>query len=645
MERREEERRRAREEQRRQEALERQQEEERRLQREEERRQEALRQAREFEAALEAARLQREALLERVRNQRRAERRETLRQRSRQAALLEVLREANRRERREAADEAQRSEAARQTRLDEQRTAEQAEIRLAEARSGRREEDQARQRESGRREESRQQRLEDRREEQRRAERDDERRAEARQGRLEEQREAEREAQRETERDDERRSVARRDRLEERREEDRARRQEAERREEASQQRLEEQREVEQRAERNEERRAEARQARLDERGEAEREAASESERRSAARERQASRQASPRDPLQDNIASGVLSGALPWLRATGSRIATPGGEPVVLRGVNLLGLDAAGPHPERGFAAGAGISEATVDAALGWGGNVIRLAINRDRVLNGYGRFGPWEYLADLDRVIERAASRGAYTLLSLRRLDDFTVFGTRPGPDGAESLNFIAPQPDYDTIGMWRILGERYADEPAVLFDLFTSPHAALGDDLTGFDTDWPLWSFWVRLMVADLRRVHPRALCFVSGLDWATDLSGLPVIGTGGRPIPNLVYAAHLTPRQGGLKPPALALARKHPLFVSEWGGGPADTAWGERMARTFRAEGFGWTAAHWNAEPLLARTVGGRVLPTPFGAVVRRALAMPDERVEEMAPGREPLPVVP
>jgi hypothetical protein len=116
---------------------------------------------------------------------------------------------------------------------------------------------------------------------------------------------------------------------------------------------------------------------------------------------------------------------------------------------------------------------------------------------------------------------------------LDDVTVFGTRPGPGGERLPNFIAPMPDYDSIGMWRVLGERYASEPAVLFDLYTAPHPPLEDDLSGFTSDWDLWTLWVQVIAADLRRLHPRALIFVSGL---VDGTGWAVSHSARLAIPN-------------------------------------------------------------------------------------------------------------
>jgi hypothetical protein len=81
--------------------------------------------------------------------------------------------------------------------------------------------------------------------------------------------------------------------------------------------------------------------------------------------------------PLNDRIPSGTLSGALPWLCTTGNQITIADGQPVLLRGVSLLGLDSAAPDAAEGFAAGAGLSEAVIAQMLDWGSTVLRVAIN----------------------------------------------------------------------------------------------------------------------------------------------------------------------------------------------------------------------------------------------------------------------------
>jgi hypothetical protein len=385
--------------------------------------------------------------------------------------------------------------------------------------------------------------------------------------------------------------------------------------------RLEERRDADQVAAQAEERRAAARQARQEEARAAEQEGARAEMRRTAA--------GRARSALEDRIPSGALSGTLPWLRVNGTQIATLAGMPVALRGIGLLGLESAPPDPEAGFAAGAGITPATIAGILDWSANVIRVAINRARVLDGSPPWTGWNYLADLDDIIQQASAGGAYTMLSLHRLDDLSVFGTWTGPAGEAVPNHLAPQPDYDTIGLWRLLGERYSEEPGVLFDLYTAPHPRLDDDLSGFDSTWELWRPWVSMMVAELRRVHPRALCFVSGHNWATDLSGFPMPGTEGDPIPNLVYAVHLTPRQNNPWPALRAWTRRLPVVITEWTCGPSDATWAERTADILRGEGLGWVASPWTGAAPLVRTDSGRPRPTAFGAVVRRAIALAGE----------------
>jgi hypothetical protein len=417
--------------------------------------------------------------------------------------------------------------------------------------------------------------------------------------------------------------------LEQRQQEEQAAERQESQRESIRQQRREEERAAEQAAAR----RMAAQQAQLEQRQQEEQTQARRSMMREANRAaRQESGVQTPTpasNPLQDRIPSGILSGTLPWLQVSGNRIVNPLGDPVTLRGVNLLGMENAEPDSESGFAAGAGITEETIATILTWGVNVIRVAINRSRVLNGYGEWSGWDYLTDLDSIIQQAASGGAYTLLSLRQLDDVTIFGTTTDTNGQRVPNYIAPQPDYDAIGMWRLLGERYADEPSVLFDLYTAPHAPLPDDLTGYDSDWDLWTLWVQMMVAELRRMHPRALCFVSGLANGTDIRGFPILGTANQAIPNLIYTVHLYPQFGGLRPDMQTLHRTYPLFVTEWGGRYTNLTWGERIAQSLQASAIGWTAAHWNAEPLLANRVKQQIIPTAFGLVVQRALALTGE----------------
>ena len=233
-------------------------------------------------------------------------------------------------------------------------------------------------------------------------------------------------------------------------------------------------------------------------------------------------------------------------------------------------------------------------------------------------------DHVVELDRIVEQVASHGAYTVLSLRTLGDAT-FGTLPDGSGGRVPNEVAPRPDHDFIGLWRALGERYADEPAVLFDLFAAPHAALPDDLTGLDADWDRWSLWVRVAVAEIHRAHPRAVCIVAGLAWGTDLGGFPILGTANEPIPNLVYGATVSgDRQG---PPLRALAGRLPILVTELDVPAAAFA---TRAAALAALGIGWLATARTDRPFVAPARGGRLEPTVLGTSIRRVITAIPER---------------
>ncbi len=339
-------------------------------------------------------------------------------------------------------------------------------------------------------------------------------------------------------------------------------------------------------------------------------------------------------DPLVDPIPSGVLSGSLPWLRVEGTRLVTLAGHPVTLRGVNVAGL---GP-PDRGHdLVAAGLDEAGLEALLALGAGTVRVPIDRDRLLVGDGDRSGLDHLAELDRVIDQVASAGAYTILSLRTLGDAT-FGTVADGSGGLIPNLIAPQPDFDCIGLWSRLGERYASEPAVLFDLFAAPHAALPDDPSGTDTDWDRWALWIRLTVARLRLVHPRAVSIVAGLEWGTDLGGFPVLGTANEPIPNLVYGATLSADRPD--PPLRVLASRLPILVTEFETAAAAAA---VRAASLAAMGVGWIVAARPDRPLVAAVRGGRFEPTVLGTSIRRAIAAIPER-PLVEPLRRPAPAL-
>jgi endoglucanase len=157
-------------------------------------------------------------------------------------------------------------------------------------------------------------------------------------------------------------------------------------------------------------------------------------------------------------------------------------GRQVTLKGVVRSGLEYSSPD-DGGSLLKAGITTQEIQEMAGaWGAKIIRLPFNQEWALRAEG-YNPEPYLAALDFVIEGAAALGTYTLLDLQWLDSRTPRGSNN--DG--TINFVPPLPNVESIELWRRLAVRYAEEPAVLFNMFNEPHDAASDDpvpLLGID-----------------------------------------------------------------------------------------------------------------------------------------------------------------
>jgi endoglucanase len=352
----------------------------------------------------------------------------------------------------------------------------------------------------------------------------------------------------------------------------------------------------------------------------------------------------------------GGLSAGLPRLGTIDRYVVSVRtGERVRLRGVNRSGLEYATPDPPggaRGFLEAVGISEEEIATiAREWGANVIRIPFNQDFALNGSRGRSADDYLDALDRVIGWAARHGCYTLLDLQWLDAERVFGTTNG----FTPNRVPPLPDASSVTLWETMARRYAEEPAVLFDLFNEPHDLLSDDphellgiypggliapIAGRRVGMKQWQPWAHHLIAAIRVHHPHALIFVSGVGWAHDLRGMPLTDNTGAPLKNIVYSTHVypwltTPRvplpwpwhrlEDGWERAFGHLADRVPVFAAEWGGEPGDLAWGARLHRYLEAREIGWTAWSWSDWPhLVADARRGDHSPTAFGELVRDAL---------------------
>jgi endoglucanase len=274
----------------------------------------------------------------------------------------------------------------------------------------------------------------------------------------------------------------------------------------------------------------------------------------------------------------------LRWLSTKGNRIVDDMDRTMVLRGVNRSGLE----YNKKGNKIGE--TEIRFICAE-WKAGIIRIPFNEDWILNDP------SYNRRLDRVIGWIVSNGAYALLDLQ---------------WENTRIRIAGMPDEKSADMWKMLAGRHRNNPGVLYDLHNEVH----------DTTWEAWRDRAGLIIKAIRSVHPKALVFVSGLDWAYDLRGWEE-----KPLPfeNVVYSTHPYPFKG--EPWAWdkyfgSLAERFPVFVGEFGGSERDLEWGAKLIAYLDSKNLGWAAWSWVDQPVL--TLRDRRTPTAFGRLVLSAL---------------------
>jgi hypothetical protein len=280
---------------------------------------------------------------------------------------------------------------------------------------------------------------------------------------------------------------------------------------------------------------------------------------------------------------AGLESPELPWLRTEESELVAWGGEPFLLRGVGVRGLDeaVAGGLPLREALA---LDDGNLEQlSERWGANVVRLPFAAETIAAAD--------LTGLDELVGALTASGVYTLLALE-----------PPIAGGET-----PLPDAETHRAWRLLAERYQGEPGALFE----PYAATAPLADG-------WQAAARELVHTIRSRHQSSLLL------------LPKSGGELGPLHNLVYAVRLAPGSGTrLDERFAAFAARQPVLVSDWReegldpAGPATTT-----AGLLERHRLGWCAGNWNAHPrLVADAAANRLAETRFGLAVRRALAAP------------------
>ena len=241
-----------------------------------------------------------------------------------------------------------------------------------------------------------------------------------------------------------------------------------------------------------------------------------------------------------------------PQLKTSGNQLVTGDGKSVQLQGLNICNLSIR-PDEEHKILWSAHV------ALDEWHANIIRLPV-LDSFWFGRGRGTATSndadaYRAIADKVIRMAAGRGAYVLFDLHR--------------------YLTP--DQSCVDFWKDAAPRYANNPAVLFDILNEPH----------DTTWDVWrnggvvhlkgknphditGVGMQALVDAVRGTGAKNIIVAGGLSYAFDLTGVvngyALDDKGGDGI---MYATHFYNWHGNWAKHILGAAAKYPVLVGECG----------------------------------------------------------------------------
>jgi endoglucanase len=335
---------------------------------------------------------------------------------------------------------------------------------------------------------------------------------------------------------------------------------------------------------------------------------------------------ASPADNPDNNL-------PLP-LKVVGTKIVNSRGETVLLRGVNAASLEWSSDGQGR-------ILTSVKTAIQDWHVNIIRLPLSQDRWFGkGPEQMGdPASYRALIHQVVDLCATNQCYIILDLH-WSDCDRWGKNIGQHS---------MPDENSVAFWKDFAPVYANQPAVLFDLYNEPH----------DVSWEVWQHGGK--VTDTPNVHPfpdppltyeavgmqalldtiratgaRNVVVAGGLDWAYDYSGILAGRQLSDPLGNgVIYANHCYDNKHDTVTNWVAKMERAsvrlPVIVTEFGGnsGPSvmvpDDDWLLHVMRALDEHQWSWTAwdFHTSARPNLISD--WNYTPSPrFGVFVKQAL---------------------
>ncbi len=330
-------------------------------------------------------------------------------------------------------------------------------------------------------------------------------------------------------------------------------------------------------------------------------------------------------------IATSNALAAPSALHISGNQILNASNQPVLLRGVDCASMEWTSD--------GQGHIITTVTTAIkDWHANIIRLPLSQDR---WFGK-GPEQsdggaaYRTLIAKIVKTISSLNSYVIL-----DDHWSDENQWGKNIGQHL-----MPDLNSVTFWKSFAKVYANNPAVIFDMYNEPH----------DVSWKIWrdggpvtetdrskgtvisyqAVGLQTLLNTIRSAGAKNVVLAGGLNWAYDFSG--ILNGYALHDPNgngVIYANHDYPFKGDTVQQWItemkAATAKFPVIVSEFGTSATDKGaknnrWILETLNAMQKHHWNWTA--WDLHPSAGPDLisDWNYTPTPyFGVFVKDALA--------------------
>jgi hypothetical protein len=282
----------------------------------------------------------------------------------------------------------------------------------------------------------------------------------------------------------------------------------------------------------------------------------------------------------------GLLA-APPQLTVSGNKLMA-NGTCTLLRGVDMSGLEYSSTDEGPPNGAGGNIATTAAQAVNTWHSKIIRLPLNQDFWF-GCGGANEANYQGYVASVVNYCSGQGVYVLLDLHWSGESSTATAPCGTGWGNAANTKQQaMADANGVTFWSSVAAAYANNPAVLFDLYNEPYDQGKDNPGTTDTNgYNIWlngngslagsSFTTPGMQALLNAVRSAGatnVCLMGGLHWCANLAGLPassVTNTGA----GVMFAAHIYGTNDGTNATTwtteipTALTDSYPVFVGEYG----------------------------------------------------------------------------